>query len=144
MLVGLTFSGIWPAFADKAAPIARVTGYVLLVPVALLVLIKFGPGMARLIGDGALVTITVTVLAGIAAGHWLGGKVPGHRVALSQAAATRHPGIAGLIAHHNFAEPQAILAIVLFLIVSIIISTAYSKWARARFLDGGSAEGAAV
>lgn len=144
MLVGLIISGLWPAFADKAAPIARITGYVLLVPVALLILVKFGPGMARLIGDGALVTITVTVLAGIAAGHWLGGKVPGHRVALSQAAATRHPGIAGLIAHHNFAEPQAILAIVLFLIVSIVISTAYSKWAHAKLLGGETSDGAAA
>lgn len=143
MLVGLIVSGLWPAVADRLAPIARITGYVLLVPVALLILVKFGPGMTGLIGDGALIVITVTVLAGIAAGHWLGGRVPGHRLALSQAAATRHPGIAGLIAHHNFAQPQVILAIVLFLIVSIVISTAYSKWAHPKLADGGVAEGAA-
>lgn len=143
MFVGLIVSGLWPAVADKLAPIARMTGYVLLIPVALLILVKFGPGMAGLIGDGTLIVITITVLAGIAAGHWLGGKVPGHRVALSQAAATRHPGIAGLIAHHNFAHPQVILAIVLFLIVSIVISTAYSKWAHSKSMDGGLSEGAA-
>jgi len=143
MLVGLTVSGIWPATAGKLAPIARITGYVLLIPIALLILIKMGSGLAGLIGDGGLIVITVTVLAGIAAGHWLGGRVPSHRVALSQAAATRHPGIAGLIAHKNFADPQVLLAIVLFLLVSIVISTAYSKWAHARSMDGGPSEGTA-
>jgi len=140
MLVGLTISGIWPALADKLAPIARITGYVLLVPVALLILLKMGSGLAALIGDGTLIVITAAVLAGIAAGHWLGGRVAGHRIALSQAAATRHPGIAGLIAHKNFADPQVMLAIVLFLLVSIVISTAYSKWARANLLATGDGE----
>ena len=142
MLLGLIVSGYWPSIADKLAPIARITGYVLLIPVSLLILVKFGAGLTGLIGDGTLIVITITVLAGIAAGHWMGGKVPGHRLALSQAAATRHPGIAGLIAHHNFAQQQVILAIVLFLIVSLIISTAYSKWAHARLLDSGTREGA--
>jgi BASS family bile acid:Na+ symporter len=143
MLVGLTVSGIWPTLAGKLAPIARITGYALLIPVALLILLKMGSGLAALIGHGGLIVITVTVLAGIAAGHWLGGSVPGHRVALSQAAATRHPGIAGLIAHKNFPGPQVILAIVLFLLVSIVVSAAYNKWAHAKLLKGGTAKGAA-
>jgi len=139
MLLGLTVSGIGPDLAGKLAPIARVTGYVLLIPVALLILLKMGSGVVGLIGDGTLIVITVTVLAGIATGHWLGGRIPGHRIALSQAAATRHPGIAGLIAHKNFADPQVMLAIVLFLFVSIVISTAYSKWARANLLPADDA-----
>jgi len=143
MLVGLTVSGIWPALAGKLAPIARVTGYVLLIPIALLILIKMGSGLAGLIGDGTLIVITVTVLAGIVAGHWLGGKVAGHRIALSQAAATRHPGIAGLIAHKNFADPQVMLAIVLFLLVSIVVSTLYSRWAHSE-PSTGAPEGAAA
>jgi len=129
MLVGLTVSGIWPTLAGKLAPIARIAGYVLLLPIALLILLKMGSGLASLIGHGGLIVITVTVLAGIAAGHWLGGQVPGHRLALSQAAATRHPGIAGLIAHKNFADPQVLLAIVLFLLVSVVVSTIYGRWA---------------
>jgi BASS family bile acid:Na+ symporter len=137
MLVGLTISGIWPTLAAKLAPIARIAGYALLLPIALLILWKMGSGLAGLIGHGGLIVITLTVLAGIAAGHWLGGDVPGHRVALSQAAATRHPGIAGLIAHKNFADPQVILAIVLFLLVSIVISALYSRWAHGRFAVAG-------
>lgn len=134
MFVGLVVSGLWPTVADKLASIARVTGYVLLIPIALLILLKMGSGLTSLIGHGGLIIITVTVLAGIAAGHWLGGSVPAHRVALSQAAATRHPGIAGLIAHKNFVDPQVMLAIMLFLLVSIVISAAYSKWAHAKLL----------
>lgn len=139
MVIGLTVSSLWPALAQKLAPIARVSGYVLLLPIALIILVKSGSEMAGVIGDGTMVVITATVLAGIAAGHLLGGRVPSHRVALAQAAATRHPGIAGLIAHHNCAHAQVILAIVLFLLISIVISAAYGRWIHAKLADDRAA-----
>jgi BASS family bile acid:Na+ symporter len=91
-----------------------------------------------LVGDGTVVVINLTVLAGIAAGHWLGGPNPSHRAALAQAAATRHPGIAALIAHRNFDNPQVVLAIMLFLLVSVVLSALYGRWAHSQVAASGT------
>ena len=132
MVVALTISQLWPEFAKKAEPIARIVGYLLLLPIALLVILKSGVGLMSLIGDGTLVVITATCLAGIIAGHLLGGRQQVHRIALAQAAATRHPGIAALIAHQNTSDPKVTLAIMLFLLVSIVITMIYARWIQHR------------
>lgn len=131
LCAGIAVATIWPHFAERAAPIANLLAYLLLLPVAVLLLIKFGGAVMGLIGDGALVVITGTILVALSTGHWLGGRDPGHRSALSQAAATRHPGIAALIVHGDpNAKPEVMLAIVLFLLLSIVLTALYAVWAR--------------
>lgn len=46
------------------------------------------------IGEGALVAIVIFVLAGLVAGHVLGGPQPEHSVVLALSSACRHPAIA--------------------------------------------------
>ena len=83
-----------------------------------------------LIGDGSVLAIIVTVAAGLAAGHWLGRPNPANSNALAVAAAIRHPGIAALIVHANFTDPRVMMAVVLFLLTSVIVSTVYQKLAK--------------
>jgi BASS family bile acid:Na+ symporter len=130
---GLLVAHFLPRWAERLARMANILAYVILVPFVALLLYKSGGAMLALVGDGVLVAIIATVAAGLAAGHLLGGPEPSHRMALALAAATRHPGIAGLIAHSHFDNPQVMLAVVLFLVTSLVVSGAYTAWAARRF-----------
>jgi BASS family bile acid:Na+ symporter len=130
LAIGLTIARFWPEFATKAAPIARKTGFAILIPLAILFIFTKFHALISLIGDGTVVTISAVVAAGILGGHFLGGKSPGHRAAMAQAAATRHPGIAAIIARRNFDDPQVLMAIVLFVLISVILCMIYARWGR--------------
>lgn len=128
LAAGLTIATLWPRFAARAAPIATLITYLVIIPLSLLFLVKFGAQLTALIGDGTLYAMIGTIAAGLAAGHFLGGRNPGHRAALSMAAATRHPGIAMLIAEGDMKSPAVTYAVVLFLLVSLVMTAIYAKW----------------
>jgi BASS family bile acid:Na+ symporter len=131
LLAGIVIATIWPRLSARAAPIANLIAYLLLLPPAALILFKSGKLVMSLIGDGTVVAINLIIIAALAGGHFLGGSKADHRFALAQAAATRHPGIAGLIAAGNYAEhSQVSAAILLFVIVSIVLTAVYGKWAK--------------
>jgi len=134
LAVGLTIARFWPDFATKAAPLARKIGFLIIIPLALLFVATRFHALISLIGDGSFVTISAVVAAGIVGGHFLGGKSPGHRAAMAQAAATRHPGIAAIIARRNFDDSQVIMAIFLFVLISLVLCAIYARWGR-RVLD---------
>lgn len=133
---GVAIASVWPRFAERAAPIAQLIAYILLLPVVVLILLKSGGAMMSLIGDGTVVVINLIILAALAAGHWLGASAahPGHRVALAQAAATRHPGIAGLIAQGGTDhDPKVMTAVLLFLVISVLLTTIYAVLVKRQF-----------
>ena len=127
LAVGLTIAHFWPGFAGRAAPIVQLISFAIILPIVVLLIAKSFPALIALLGDGTALTICLIVAAGIAGGHLLGGERPEHRAAMAQAAATRHPGIAVLIARRNFDEPQVIMAILLFLLLSIIVCGIYAR-----------------
>jgi BASS family bile acid:Na+ symporter len=96
-------------------------------------LIKMLPGAVALIGNGNVLTIAVVIVAALGIGHLLGGPDPDDRTTLALACGARHPGVALAIANANFADQQAGGAILLFIIVSAIVSIPYKKW-RGRHL----------
>ena len=55
-------------------------------------------------------------------------------MALAQAAATRHPGIAAMVAHRHFDDKRVMLAVILFLLTSLIVSAIYAKWMTRRMV----------
>jgi BASS family bile acid:Na+ symporter len=126
LVVGLVIGTRWPAFAQRAARICTIAAYVVVLPVLAVVIAKVGGALLHLLGDGTLAVIVLTIAAGLAAGHFLGGPLPQNRAALAQAAVTRHPGIAALIATRNFESPQVMLAIMLFFLTSIVIGIAHA------------------
>lgn len=129
---GILIASLLPAHAARLSKIASLVAYLALLAIILPVLVVARHQIGGLVGNGAVLTMALSVLAGLAAGHWLGGPDPHQRVALAQAAATRHPGIAGLLVHRNFDDQRAMLAVILFLLVGIVVSALYGKWVRRR------------
>jgi BASS family bile acid:Na+ symporter len=129
---GILIGSLWPRFGARAAPIVTIIAYVGILPVLLLILWARGAGIMALIGDGTVAAIVITIVVSLAGGHFLGGPLPERRRALAQAATTRHPGIAVLIARNSFQDESITLAIILFLLVSIVIGAAYGRWAMGR------------
>jgi BASS family bile acid:Na+ symporter len=131
--------GTWSnGFGRRAGPIATKIALVCLVPIILLILYRSAGAAFTLIGDGSLAVIIFTVVAGIAAGHLLGGPEPERRAALAQAAATRHPGIAAMVANRHFDDKRVLLAIILFLLTSIVVAAIYAKWVTRRLAVRGT------
>jgi len=85
-----------------------------------------------------LIAIVVIVGFGMLVGHLLGGPDPGNRGALATATASRHPGIALLLAVGVFPEnEQAILGtVLLYLLVNIVLTVPYQRW-RKKVLSRG-------
>lgn len=143
---GLAIAGLAPSLAPKIARIASLIGNIALLILLIPILFVARHQIGALIGNGAVVAIVAITLAGLAAGHWLGGRDPHHRVALAQAAATRHPGIAVLLVRNTVDDQRAVVAVLLFLLVSIVVSALYGKWAG-RWLSSvphGNAPGVAA
>ncbi len=132
LVAGLAIASLWPAFAARAAPIVNGIAYAILGVVVLLVLWKQGMHILGLLGDGTLAAIAAMIAIGLAAGHFLGGPKPTYRIALAQATVTRHPGIAMLIAKMHFDEPRIMLAVLLYLLSSVIFTGLYMKWIHSR------------
>jgi BASS family bile acid:Na+ symporter len=97
------------------------------------VLLKMWPDMMLLLGNGTLIAILAFIGAGLALGHLLGGPDPEDRAVLALATATRHPGVAMVIASGNFPGEKLVApALLLYLIMATIASIPYLKWLKRR------------
>lgn len=126
LVAGLALARFAPTFAAKAAPILSAVSMATLYAAAGPVVIAAWPQMASLAGDGTLLVIALTVTAALSAGHVLGGPERSARGALAVAAATRHPGLALLIAGANDADAKVRAAILAFLLVGLVLGAIYA------------------
>ena len=133
LTAGLLAGRLAPRWADLVAPWTSRLGTILLFAVVALVLFKFWPIMASLIGSGALLAMIGMATAGIAAGHWLGGPEPSDRAIFAIASAMRHPGIAIAVASANVPqEPRLVAAVLLYVLVSLAMTSFYGVLIRPR------------
>jgi BASS family bile acid:Na+ symporter len=89
--------------------------------------------MISLIGDGSLLAIVAFVAVGLAIGHLLGGPDPDDRTTFALATATRHPGVALVIAAGIFPGGTLVApALMLYLLVTAIASAPYVMWRKRR------------
>lgn len=143
------FAGIALRFASPgtAARLARpvsIAGSALLALAVFPVLVVATKEIWSLVGNGVALALVAFTLIGLALGHLLGGPEPEHRAVLALATGTRHPGVAITIAHLNFPEEKAVLAVVFYhLVIGAIVAVPYVKWSRARLAARGRA-GAAL
>jgi BASS family bile acid:Na+ symporter len=138
--VGMAVRRLAPSFAERAKSfISGLTNTLLFLGV-LPLLIGAWPAMLSLIGNGTVLAIAAVVIAGLVAGHLLGGPDPRDRTALALASASRHPGIAMLIAGTNFTDPRVKAAILLFLIVGLLVSVPYQIWSKRRYAPPAASE----
>jgi bile acid:Na+ symporter, BASS family len=119
---------------DIAAVIAKpvlATATVLLLLALGPLLFTLLPAFASLAGDGTLLVMVIVVLASLAIGHRLGAPPEEDRPVLALATASRHPGIAIVIAQANFPEQTLVpAAIVMYLLVSAVFVMLYLRRMR--------------
>jgi BASS family bile acid:Na+ symporter len=131
LIVGLLVRHLAPRLADRMAPWASRLGTVVLVTALVPVIASAWPAIVSLVGDGAVLAITVVVAAAIAAGHWLGGSDPDDCTVLAIASSMRHPGIALAIATLNVPEePRMPAAILLYVVVATVATSIYGAVRR--------------
>jgi BASS family bile acid:Na+ symporter len=85
-----------------------------------------------LVGNGTVLVMAIFVLAGVAAGHLLGGPEPDRSAVLALSTACRHPAMALALAEANRPDLSFGAAILLYLIVSGIVSVPYVALQRRR------------
>lgn len=114
-------------------PLSLVAG-VLLATSAIPILVTASGAVLSLIGNGTLLAFAVFAGLGLLIGHWLGGPEPSSRAVLAIATASRHPGIALVVAQSAFpAQAERILpALLTYLIVESLVSLVYVRWVRRR------------
>lgn len=128
--VGFGLAAVAPALAERLAPIFTLLANVVLLLFVILVLWVAGAQMWALIGNGTILAFAIVTLAGIVAGHLLGGPNWGGRGALAMAAAIRHPGIAVMIAKSNDADQAVTVGVLLFLLNGVVITAIYQAWLK--------------
>jgi len=137
--IGMAIRFFAPRAATRLARPAAALGALLLLASAVPILFAMTPAILARIGDGTLVALAAFSVVGLVVGHLLGGPNPERRTVLALSTASRHPAIAMTIADASFVEKRAVVAtIVLYLLVSALVSIAYIK----RMRGGGGAGGA--
>lgn len=135
LLAGIATRSLAPTLARDAARPMMMVATIALALVAILLLPSLWQVMQALIGDGTLAVMFGFVIVGLLVGHRLGGPADEDRTVLALATATRHPGIAIAIARANFPAQRLVpAAIVLYLILSALMTLAYMRWAKRQSL----------
>lgn len=133
---GMLVRRLAPAFAEWVSKPLALAATALLIASVIPILFTAWPAIESLVGNGTVVAIAAFVLVGLAAGHLLGGPDPEDRTVQALSTASRHPGIALAIASANFPEQKLTpAAILLYLIVSAIISIPYLDWRKRRHVE---------
>jgi BASS family bile acid:Na+ symporter len=125
MAVGVAIRWKLPALAERVAPVVSKLAVFLLLAAVIPILIALWPKISALAGDGTIAAAMLMVAAALAAGHLLGGPGRMERATLAVTSATRHPGIAMMIASANSADKKVSLAIVLVLLAGLLTVAIY-------------------
>lgn len=133
LAIGMSIHRIAPSLSERMSPIISMIANIVLIVGVLPLLIAVSPAIWHLIGNGTVLAIATVIAVSLLAGHLFGGPDPRDRTALAISSATRRPGIALLIASANFAEPPVKATILLYLIVSLIVSIPYQVWCKRRY-----------
>ena len=135
VVAGFVVQRFWPAAARRLAPVAaKVGGVLLLVVVIALIVVAHRP-MWTLVGNGTLLAMVAFAGVGLLVGHLLGGPDRGDRAVLALATATRHPGVAIAIASSASQVRNVGAAVLLYLLVSTLVSAPYVARRKSRRAD---------
>ena len=129
LAAGMLTSRVLPK-VHRFAPQILMLGTVLLIAGTIPLLVLGWTAFGALSGNGSILAIAIFIIAGTAAGHFLGGQQRADRVALAIATPARHPGLAVAIAQANYPEQSRLVAgaIVIYLILRILLLFPYARW----------------
>ena len=132
LALGMVIFRFQPDVAHRIGGMTGRIGKVFLVAGILALLATTYSVILGVIGQGTLLAIVIVIGFGLLVGHWLGGPDPGNRGALATATASRHPGIALLLAvgvlHDS--EETILGTVLLYLLVNIAITVPYQRWRK--------------
>jgi bile acid:Na+ symporter, BASS family len=132
LVLGIASRLLWPQLADRfEKPLSRAAS-LLLVAAVLPVLFVQRSAVLSMIGNGTLLAMAVFAFVGLATGFLLGGPERMDRTVLALSTASRHPGVAMMIATTNFPGQKLLPAILLYLVVSMIASGVFIGFLRRR------------
>jgi BASS family bile acid:Na+ symporter len=137
LLIGLALRRLAPSLAAKVTPFLPKVAMAALLIAFVPMVIAIWPAMVGLAGDGTGLVMALMAAVGLAAGHLLGGPTPADRASLAVTAATRHPGIALMIAAANAADNRVKAAILGYLLVGMMVAIPYQLWIRRRAVRVG-------
>lgn len=133
LLAGIVVRAVASKFADRVTRPLAIIAAVLLILSALPPLFVLIRTITPFLFQGKILSLVVFAVCGYIIGYLFGGPDPERRSVLAQATASRHPGLAVAIAHANFPEQKlAVPAIVLYLIVSIVVTSLAPKLMKGR------------
>jgi BASS family bile acid:Na+ symporter len=117
-----------PALCERASDLLMKVAGVVLTLTGLLLLALNWRLLLQLQGPGMLALVSLMTVA-LAVGHLLGGPTEDDRTALAIACATRHVGIAVLVAS-AFPGLRTVAVIAAYTIASLLVSIPYLAWRR--------------
>lgn len=130
LAIGMVVRAIIGDAGDKLSDgLMKVAGVVLLVT-ALVLLATNWELMLRLRGEG-MIALVALILIALAIGHLMGGPDEDDRTALAIACATRHIGIA-LVVASAFPGPATVVIVLAYTIATAAVSLPYLRWRRKR------------
>ncbi|NOQ13889.1 MAG: hypothetical protein GQ583_05315 [Methyloprofundus sp.] len=122
MLVRRFFPNHSESIADK---ILTVAGVVLTVSAVVLLLTNWQ--LLAKAGWPALLSLSGLTLISLVIGHLMGGEEPGERTALAVSCATRHLGLAILVAA-AVPGPKTAVFVAAYIVASAVVAIPYLKW----------------
>lgn len=130
IMLGMALKGGMPWVSKFLAQrLLAVAGAVLLLSIATLLVLHWQV-LLLLSGAGVLALFAMLILA-IAIGHWLGGPVADHRRVLAIACATRHLGLAIVVAA-KLPGVTTVVLLITYVLSSAIVSAFYLVWLNTR------------
>ncbi len=128
IVVGMAVQAFFPRIADKLSNGLMAVGGVVLT-VGGLVLLVGSFDMLVQAGWKALFVLALLTALALAIGHLMGGPDSENRTALAISCATRHIGVAVLVAAVVPGRPSAVL-IVAYLVASMLAAIPYIRWRK--------------
>jgi BASS family bile acid:Na+ symporter len=128
LAAGMLLRWWWPSFARRVAP--RLIGAAGLVLTACaLVLLALHWDVLLVASWSGVLALMALVATALAIGHALGGPLRDDRTALAVACASRHIGIAVLVAA-SLPGPRTAVIIAVYIVASAIVCIPYLRWRR--------------
>ncbi|MET0165628.1 MAG: Na+-dependent transporter [Vicinamibacterales bacterium] len=133
LLIGMAIRQWAPSAGAKGAGPVLTIGMILLVAASIPLLMATWEHVVALFGNGTVLIMALVAAGGLLVGHALGGPRPEHRIVLALSTASRHPAVALTVATSGVMQTkQELAAVLLYVVVSVLVSLPYVMWRRRR------------
>ena len=128
LMIGMLFRLVKPKLADQiGSPMLKLASAIFALSVLTALILKIR--LVLMVDLSSFLAFAIFTLSAIITGHLLGGPISSNRNALAVACASRHIGLALLIAA-NARGPHTLPLVAAYLVASTLVTVAYIKWVR--------------